>query len=102
MSESTERGDKGSHGQDNGHRQDRVTITIDSNLVSIHRGHQSVAAIMALGGVNSNDVLAIVVDGEPLRDLQPDGSITIKGGEVFVSHPRDGGSSSEERCRGTR
>lgn len=84
------------------HRNDLVTITVDGTPLSIHRGHRSVSEIKQLGNVNLNDVLAIALPGEPLRDLPQDSSVTIKGGEVFVSHLPDGGSSSEERCRGAR
>jgi len=69
-----------------------VTITINSKPKEIHRGHQTVAAIKALGGVPAADELEQVIQGK-LTPLSDDGAVTLKGGEVFISHPRDSGSS---------
>lgn len=69
-----------------------VEITINNKKYEIHRGHQTVAAIKALGGVPAADDLEQVIDGK-LTLLPDDGAVTVKGGEVFVSHPKDGGSS---------
>jgi hypothetical protein len=71
-----------------------VTILINGNKKEIHRGHQTVAAIKSLGGIPLTDELEQVIDGK-LHPLPDDGAVTIKGGEQFVSHPRDGGSSYE-------
>ncbi len=70
----------------------QVTITINNVLKHIHRGHQTVAAIKTLGGVPLADDLEEVVNGR-LKPLADDGAVTIKGGEVFISHPKDSGSS---------
>jgi hypothetical protein len=74
------------------HRQDQVTITINDVPKSIHRGRQDVSAIKKLGEVPLADVLEQKINGrlEPLAD---DGSLVIRGGEEFLSHPRDSGSS---------
>lgn len=69
-----------------------VTITINSKPKEIHRGHQTVAAIKKLGDVPAADELEQVIQGK-LTPLPDDGTVTIKGGEVFISHPRDSGSS---------
>jgi hypothetical protein len=69
-----------------------VTITVNDEPKSIHRGHQTVAAIKQAGGVPPADDLDQVIDGN-LVPLKDDGAVTVKGGEVFVSHPKDGGSS---------
>lgn len=69
-----------------------VTITINGNSVSIHRGHQTVAAIKAAGGVPLADDLSQVVDGK-LVLLEDSGGVTLKGHEVFVSSPKSGASS---------
>lgn len=71
---------------------DIVTITIDGKPVSIHRGHQTVAAIKLAGGVNPAYDLEQIIDGR-LVLLPDDGAVTIKGGEEFVSHPKSGTSS---------
>ncbi len=69
-----------------------VQITINRVEYEIHRGHQTVEAIKALASIPPADELEQVVNGnlEPLPDT---GAITLKGGELFLSHPRDGGSS---------
>lgn len=69
-----------------------VNITINGAVYSIHRGHQSVAAIKALGNVDPADELVQIINGqmEPLLD---EGAVTIKGDERFVSQPRTGGSA---------
>ena len=71
---------------------DEVTITINNVEKQITEGVHTVADIKALGGVPAADDLEEVKDGK-LHPL-PDGSSTnIKGGEVFVSHPKDSSSS---------
>jgi len=69
-----------------------VTITVNNVPKSIHRGHQTVVAIKNVGGVPIADDLDQLIDGK-LQALPDDGAVTIKGGEVFVSHVKDGGSS---------
>ncbi len=70
-----------------------VTITINTKEKTIHRGRNTVAEIKTLGGIAQADVLEESVNGKPLTPLDDNGAVTIKGGEVFMSHPRDGGSS---------
>jgi hypothetical protein len=70
-----------------------VTITINNEQKSIHRGHNTVIEIKTLGGIPLADDLILIVCNE-MKPLSDDGEITIKGGEVFVSHPK--GSSSSE------
>jgi hypothetical protein len=74
--------------------EDRKDVKIKINGVDypIERGRHSVAQIKTLGHVALADELEQVIDGK-LHPLPDDGSIEIKGGEVFVSHPRSGGSS---------
>lgn len=69
-----------------------VEIIINNAPFTIHRGRQSVATIKQVGGVPSADDLEQVVNGQ-LTPLADDGSVTIKGGEVFLSHIKDCGSS---------
>jgi hypothetical protein len=78
------------------HRQDTVTITVNNTARVIHRGRQTVSEIKRVSGVPQADELAQVLEGHtpPLTPLGDEGSVTITGGEVFVSHPRDRGSSS--------
>jgi hypothetical protein len=74
------------------HRRDMVTIIINSVEREIHRGRQPVSEIKRIGEVPQADQLEQVIDGK-LVLLADDASVTIKGGEEFVSHPRDSGSS---------
>lgn len=69
-----------------------VSVSINSTEHRIARGNHTVAALKKLGGVALADDLEQVIDGRltPLRD---DGSVVIEGGERFVSHPKDAGSS---------
>lgn len=69
-----------------------VRITINTVVKTIHRGHQTVVEIKKLGDVPSADELEQLIDGK-LKPLPDDGAVTIKGGEVFMSHVRSGGSS---------
>lgn len=79
-------------GNSDEHRQDMVEITIKDKVYKIHRGNQKVSAIKELGGINPNHILVQIIDGQ-LKDLPNDGSVTIKGGEVFKCHPPVGDNS---------
>jgi len=69
-----------------------VEISINNTIFTIHRGRQTVVAIKQVGGVPLADDLEQVIDGQ-LTPLADDASVTIKGGEVFLSHIKDCGSS---------
>lgn len=85
-------GEQGGHG-DGGHEHGpEVTITVDGNPVTIHRGHQTVAAIKTAAGVPLAYDLEQEIDGR-LTPLPDDGAVVLKGGEVFHSHVKDSGSS---------
>ena len=79
-------------GQENGHGNSFVNITINDTERSIHRGRQTVVEIKAVGEVTLNHELEQIIDGKfvPLED---NGSVVIKGGEVFISHIKNGGSA---------
>ena len=69
-----------------------VTVTVDTKPKVVHRGSWIVAEFKKEVGVDETRELDEVIDGEfkPLADKD---RITIKGGEVFVSHVPKGGSS---------
>ena len=69
-----------------------VEITINNVIKTIHRGRQTVAEIKTVGDVQQADELEQLMDNK-LTPLPDDGAVTIKGGEVFLSHVRDGGSA---------
>ena len=74
------------------HGREVVTIIVNSAEKEIHRGRQPVSEIKRIGGVPQADQLEQVIDSK-LVPLADDAAVTIKGGEEFVSHPRDSGSS---------
>jgi hypothetical protein len=69
-----------------------VAISINTQPIQIHRGNRPVVEIKDAGHVPRADELEQIVNGK-LVPLADDGSVVIKGGEQFVSHPRSGGSS---------
>ena len=77
------------HDKENG---PEVSITVDGKPFEIHRGHEAVAKIKLLGSVPTAYDLEQVID-KKLIPLDDNGSVTIKGNEIFVSHPKDSSSS---------
>lgn len=69
-----------------------VIIEVDNKPIHIHRGHQTVAEIKEAGNVPLAYDLDQVVNGK-LIPLPDDGSVTIKGGEKFIGHSKDGQSA---------
>lgn len=89
----TSAGGKDPAGSAGDHGKDAVSIKVNDATVEIHRGRQPVSEIKWLGGVPAADELAQVTEGQPLKPLADDGSVVIKGGEEFVSYPKDSSSS---------
>jgi hypothetical protein len=69
-----------------------VTIYINDHPYEISRGKHSVPEIKNVGKVPSSHELEEVINGT-LTPLADDGTVLIKGGEIFFSHVRDGSSS---------
>lgn len=69
-----------------------VTVTIDNEPKTIHRGSHEVSELKTLLGVSPDLALAQVIDGQ-ITPLKDDARVTIKGGEAFFKGPRTGGSS---------
>jgi hypothetical protein len=69
-----------------------VAVTVDNVRKTVHRGSHLVSEFKALVGVDANLELEQVIDGQ-LTPLADAARIVIKGGEVFFSHQRSGGSS---------
>ena len=69
-----------------------VEITVNNATIRIHRGRRTVAEIKTAGSVPQADELEQLIDGR-LTALGDNDAVTIKGEEVFMSHPRSGGSS---------
>jgi len=70
----------------------KVRVTVDRVAHFVHRGEYLVSNFKETVGVGADRALDEVVDGQlkPLNDTE---HIHIRGGEVFVSHVRTGGSS---------
>ena len=83
------------NGRSDEHRQDEVEIVINNTPRTIHRGRQDVQEIKRLGGIPLADELVQIVDGQ-LVVLADTAAVVIKGGERFLSQPRDSASSHEE------
>lgn len=71
---------------------DIVQIKINDNPYDIHRGRSTVIEIKNIGNVPLEYDLEQVIDGK-LTPLGDNDAVTIKGGEVFLSHPKDGSSA---------
>lgn len=80
------------HNEEHDHGKKNVTITINNTSYEVHRGHHSVADLKTLAGIPLAYDLNIVIDGK-FELLPDDGGVTIKGGEEFISNPKDGASS---------
>ncbi len=80
------------HKQDTTKGSSEVTITINDKPYEVHRGRQTMVYLKDLGGVPQNYELDEVKDGR-LVPLDDDGSVTIKGGEVFKSNLKVGHSA---------
>lgn len=69
-----------------------VTITVNGPSYTIHRGRRTVTEIKQVAAVPLAHDLEQVIEGV-LTPLPDDGAVVLKGGEAFVSHPKDAGSS---------
>jgi len=79
------------HGEENRIKHE-VTVEVDGHPKRVPPGTYIVSEFKVLVGVDPSRALDEVIDGR-LKPLRDDQRITIKGGEVFVSHVRHGGSS---------
>lgn len=78
--------------QGHGHK---VPVTIDNRTVEIQSREWIISQLKTALGVDASRELEQVVDGQ-LVQLADNARIHIRGGEVFVSHVRGGGSSHED------
>jgi hypothetical protein len=79
----------GEHGH---HHKKEVVVTVDGKTHHVPEGTYVVSVFKKLVGVDPSKELDEVVHGE-LKPLDDNQTIHIKGGEVFISHARQGGSS---------
>ncbi len=78
------------HGQH--HQPELVFITINRVRYDIPRGQLAVTSLKDWAEILAADELDQIIHGkfEPVAD---DATLEIKGGEVFISRPREAGSS---------
>jgi hypothetical protein len=69
-----------------------VQVTIDNKHKIIQAGTYTVTELKRVLGVDPSRVLDEVVCGE-FKELPDKGTAHVKGGEIFVSHVRQGQSS---------
>ena len=69
-----------------------VQVTIDGKHKTIQAGTYTVTELKRVLGVDPSRVLDEVIGGE-FKELPDNGTVHIKGGEIFVSHVRQGQSS---------
>lgn len=70
----------------------QVEITINNVVYKVDRGNYSVEQIKNMGNVPLADDLQELRD-KKLKLLPDNAHVEIKGGEVFISHPKGGVSS---------
>ena len=84
---------EGQSGEHTHHRRPKeVAVTVDGKTHHVPEGTYVVSEFKKLVGVDPSKELDEVVHGE-LKPLDDNQTIHIKGGEVFISHARQGGSS---------
>ena len=69
-----------------------VQVTIDNEHKIIQAGTYTVTELKRVLGVDPSRVLDEVVCGE-FKELPDNGTVHVKGGEIFISHVRQGQSS---------
>jgi hypothetical protein len=79
-------------GEQGHHHKKEVAVTVDGKTHHVPEGTYLVSEFKKLVGVDPSKELDEVVHGE-LKPLDDSHRIHIKGGEVFISHARQGGSS---------
>lgn len=84
--------DPGLEGHHHPHPGHEVPVTVDGVKHEVRKGDYIVSQFKKLVGVDAARELDEVVHGE-FKPLDDNAHIDIKGGEIFVSHVRTGGSS---------
>ncbi|HEX3151480.1 MAG TPA: hypothetical protein VHR66_25605 [Gemmataceae bacterium] len=74
------------------HCEKRVKVPFNNKEVFVHLGELSVATLKTLAGIPLTEDLDQLV-GSKIVALPDDGKVHITGCEIFLHHPKDGGSS---------
>lgn len=85
---------QGQHGRhdDHGHCEPRVKVPFNNKEVFVHAGELSVETLKRLAGIPLTDDLDQLV-GSKIVPLPDNGQVHLTGCEIFLHHPKDGGSS---------
>jgi hypothetical protein len=87
------RAEHAEHGHQGGERcETRVKVPFNNKEVFVHLGELSVATLKTLAGIPLTDDLDQLI-GSKIVALSDDGKVCITGCEIFLHHPKDGGSS---------
>jgi hypothetical protein len=83
-------------GHDHDNRDDRcetrVKVPFNNKEVFVHLGELSVETLKKLAGIPLTEDLDQLI-GSKIVALPDDGKVHITGCEIFLHHPKDGGSS---------
>ena len=84
----------GHHGHHDDHRhcETQVKVPFNNREVFVHTGELSVETLKRLAGIPLTDDLDQLI-GSKIVPLPDDGKVHITGCEIFLHHPKDGGSS---------
>src|SRR5690349_10785924 len=80
------------HHDDKEHCETRVKVPFNNKEVFVHAGHLSVETLKRLAGIPLTEDLDQLV-GSKIMPLPDNGKVHITGCEIFLHHPKDGGSS---------
>jgi hypothetical protein len=69
-----------------------VDVHVNNQKVVLHAGRYEVKTFKKVAGVPQADDLEKLINCK-LDPVPDDGTLEIKGGEVFISHVKDGGAS---------
>jgi hypothetical protein len=79
------------HGHDD-HCEVRVKVPFNNREAYLHKGELSVETVKRLACIPLTDDLEQLV-GSKIVPLPDDGKVHVTGCEIFLHHPKDGGSS---------
>ncbi len=80
------------HDYHDDHCEKRVMVPFNNKEVFVHTGHLSVETLKRLAGIPLTDDLDQLV-GSKIVPLPDNGKVHVTGCEIFLHHPKDGGSS---------
>jgi hypothetical protein len=92
ISDEAHKGDEHDHHDHLGHCETRVKVPFNNKEVFVHTGHLSVETLKRLAGIPLTDDLDQLV-GSKIVPLPDNSKLHVTGCEIFLHHPKDGGSS---------